>query len=62
MGVNDDLGFEIGVESFKIIGGVLDLNQIYSSLWTGPSGCSPTSAANIMKYWSSRGYSQLTKD
>lgn len=41
--------------------GVPDLNQIYSSLWTGPSGCAPTSAANIMKYWATEGYPQLTQ-
>ena len=59
-GVTDDLSFETGLNSFRIIGGVPDMNQIYSSLWTGPSGCAPTSAANIMKYWASHGYSQLT--
>lgn len=37
------------------------MNQIYSSLWTGPSGCSPTSAANIMRYWAAKGYPQLTQ-
>ncbi len=60
-GVYDNLDFETGVESFKVIGGVADMNQIYSSLWTGPSGCAPTSAANIMKYWASHGYAQLTQ-
>lgn len=60
-GVTDDLSFETGSESFTTYGGVPDLNQIWSSLWTGPSGCSPTSAANIMKYWSSHGFPGLTQ-
>ena len=40
---------------------VPDLRQVFSSLWTGPSGCSPTSAANIMKYWANHGYPELTQ-
>lgn len=60
-GVYDNLDFETGIESFTVIGGVADMNQMTSSLWTGWSGCSPTSAANIMKYWASQGYPQLTQ-
>jgi len=58
-GVTDNLSFETGVGSAGGIAFVPDLNQITSSLWTGYSGCSPTSAANIMLWWSSR-YPQLT--
>lgn len=50
-GVTDDLSFETGTVNGGIHQGVPDLNQFESSLWTGPSGCSPTSAANIMKWW-----------
>ncbi|MZP30336.1 hypothetical protein GTO91_11500 [Heliobacterium undosum] len=60
-GVTDSLSFETGSNSFTLIGGVPDLQQTTSSLWGGGySGCSPTSAANIMKYWASKGYSSLT--
>ncbi len=64
-GVTDDLSFETGIRRQFIIAGVVpDIQQQYSNssppLWTGISGCSPTSAANIMKYWSSYGYPQLT--
>ncbi|WP_212937927.1 C39 family peptidase [Paenibacillus antibioticophila] len=31
--------------------GVGDQNQITSSLWTGPSGCGPTSGYNVLYYW-----------
>lgn len=52
-GVTDDLSFETGSISSLSLPNVPDLNQIYSPLWEGPSGCSPTSAANIMKFWAS---------
>ncbi|TEB14268.1 hypothetical protein Psfp_03019 [Pelotomaculum sp. FP] len=61
-GVTDDLSFETGERDMEIISSVPDLNQINSSLWTGPSGCSPTSAANVMIYWARFGYPELTED
>lgn len=63
-GVAENLSFETGSESFYLIGGVPDLQQIPSqhNWWPNMSGCAPTSAANIMKYWSSHGYPQLTQN
>ncbi|MBE3586178.1 MAG: hypothetical protein IMW94_08490 [Thermoanaerobacter sp.] len=60
-GVTDDLSFETGMERSYFIGGVADMNQMYSSLWSGPSGCSPTSAANIMKYRADHGFPELVR-
>ncbi|TEB04180.1 hypothetical protein Psch_03905 [Pelotomaculum schinkii] len=60
-GVTDDLGFETGSNSYANYDGVPDLNQFLNPLWVGFSGCSPTSAANIMKYWSTHGYPALTQ-
>lgn len=53
-GVTDDLSFETGWSSStsKKISGVGDANQYkHASLWTGWSGCSPTSAYNVLFYW-----------
>jgi hypothetical protein len=52
-GVTDDLSFEKGWSSFYStkIYYVGDANQYTSTLWTGLSGCSPTSAYNVMYYW-----------
>ena len=61
-GVTDDLSFETGTCNSEFIEDVGDLNQLYSNLWTGPAGCSPTSAANIMVYWENHGYSGLVGD
>jgi len=61
-GVTDDLSFETGDVTSGTVGYCPDLNQLYSSLWTGPAGCSPTSAANIMLYWADNGYPELTED
>jgi len=61
-GVTDNLReFETGTKTYGLVGTCPDLNQTYSSLWTGPSGCSPTSAANIMLYWADNGYPELTE-
>lgn len=62
-GVTDDLSFETGIHnSYSRAFAVPDYNQSYSSsgLWNGLSGCSPTSAANTIYYWSANGYSRLT--
>lgn len=61
-GVTDDLDFETGTKVFDVRGGCGDLNQLYSSLWTGPAGCAPTAAANIMLYWDAHDYPALTED
>lgn len=52
-GVTDSLDFEIGYtgRTKGYVNGVGDSNQWTSSLWTGPSGCSPTSAYNVFYYW-----------
>lgn len=51
-GVTDSLSFETSTStSSYYLSYVPDVNQYNSSLWVGPSGCSPTSAYNIMKYW-----------
>lgn len=64
-GVTDDLSFESGYSSAssKYFPGVGDADQYTSSLWTGWSGCSPTSAYNVMYYWHySKGKSNLLKN
>ncbi|OPX45552.1 hypothetical protein CLHUN_09310 [Ruminiclostridium hungatei] len=63
-GVTDSIMFEYNnpYNSINSIyhNGVTDENQWNSSLWTGPSGCAPTSAYNIFYYWHfSRGKSNL---
>ncbi len=63
-GVTDSIMFEYNNPYSSInsiyYNGVTDQNQWNSSLWTGPSGCSPTSAYNILYYWHfSRGKSNL---
>ncbi len=52
-GVTDSLAFESGYTGriYGLVSGVADLNQCYSTKWTGPSGCSPTSAYNVFYYW-----------
>jgi len=54
-GVTDSIMFEFNNPYSSInsiyYNGVTDENQWYSSLWTGPSGCAPTSAYNILYYW-----------
>jgi hypothetical protein len=63
-GVTDSIMFEYNNPYSSInsiyYNGVCDENQWYSPLWTGPSGCAPTSAYNIFYYWHfSRGKSNL---
>lgn len=63
-GVTDSIMFEYNNPYSSInsiyYNGVTDENQWNSSLWTGPSGCAPTSAYNILYYWHfSRGKSNL---
>lgn len=60
-GVTNDLSFETGTRSAYYNNAMPDINQYKSpTYWTGVSGCSPTSAANIMYYRSYNGYSKLT--
>ena len=63
-GVTDSLSFEYNNPYSSInsiyYNGVTDENQWNSSLWSGPSGCAPTSAYNIFYYWHfSKGKSNL---
>ncbi|UJF36128.1 C39 family peptidase [Paenibacillus hexagrammi] len=59
-GVTDSLSFETGTSSSVYYSGVGDVNQYTNSLWSGPSGCSPTSAYNVMYYWqNTKGKSNL---
>lgn len=63
-GVTDSIMFEYNNPYSSInsiyYNGVTDENQWNSSLWTGPSGCAPTSGYNVLYYWHySRGKSNL---
>ncbi|QYR22622.1 hypothetical protein KZ483_06580 [Paenibacillus sp. sptzw28] len=64
-GVTDSLAFEQGWSSGNgfSYGTVGDANQYYSSLWSGPSGCAPTSAYNVFYWWHyTKGKSSLLKN
>ncbi|GKS12185.1 hypothetical protein YDYSY3_31850 [Paenibacillus chitinolyticus] len=65
-GVTDNPGaYESGYSSTnsKFWDGVGDANQYTNSLWTGASGCAPTSGYNLMFYWHyQKGFSGLLKN
>ncbi len=65
-GVTDNISFEYNsYDSFneKFYASVPNTKQYYSSLWTGPSGCAPTSAYNVLYYWHyMKGKSNLLKN
>ncbi|MDB5055548.1 MAG: hypothetical protein JWM44_3598 [Bacilli bacterium] len=59
-GVTNDLSFETGSVTTFIISNVDYQQQITSTMWTGPSGCTPTAASTLIHYWATiKGYSRL---